>query len=312
MVKRNGCRSGFHKENGKCARDIPRANIQRRDGLAGMPPMVARVGGKTKLKKKLVAHVPDHKTYVEPFMGGGTLYWQLPLAEDKTVINDMDPALVKFYRDVQKRPTSNLVGCRLPTTKKEFEAAKASARKDGTYGDACGYLKVIKRSYGAKGMIFNMPPIESRPNNQKFKSTARLTRVISNADMFQEKLNHTVIESDDFCTVMKKHDSKDAFHYLDPPYWDTHHKYGLPKVHPNDVAGCANQMKGKVLVSYDNAPEVRKAFNSGKWKKEKHDTKYEMQSSNRGMRGEKKDVTELMIRNYNPKTGESIKPRTAG
>ena len=111
---------------------------------------------------------------------------------------------------------------------------------------------------------------------------------------------------------MKKHDSKDTFHYLDPPYWDTHHKYGLPKVHPNDVAGCANQMKGKVLVSYDNVPEVRKAFNGGKWKKEKHDTKYEMQSSNRGMRGVKKDVTELMIMNYNPKTGERIKPRMAG
>ena len=71
MARRAGCRSGFHREKGRCARDISRANIQHRDGYAGMSPMIGRVGGKTKLKKKLVAHVPDHKTYVEPFIGGG-------------------------------------------------------------------------------------------------------------------------------------------------------------------------------------------------------------------------------------------------
>ena len=64
MARISGCRSGFHREKGRCVRDIPKANIQHRDGYAGMPPMVARVGGKTKLKKKLVAHVPSHKTYV--------------------------------------------------------------------------------------------------------------------------------------------------------------------------------------------------------------------------------------------------------
>ena len=239
------------------------------------------------------------------------MYWALPLADDKTVINDMDPALVKFYRDVQKRPASNLVGCRLPTTKKEFEAAKASTRKDGTYQDACGYLKVVKRSYGGReGDVFNMPPTEGQ--RKEIKSTARMTKIISNADMFQGKLGQTVIESDDFCTVMKKHDSKDTFHYLDPPYWNTKHRYGLPKVHPSDVAGCANQMKGRVLVSYDNVPEVRKAFNGSKWRKEKHDTKYDLLSGGQITRGVKKDVTELMIMNYNPKTRERIKPRMAG
>ena len=45
----------------------------------------------------------------------------------------------------------------------------------------------------------------------------------------------------------------------------------------------------------------------------KVDTKYEMQSANRHQRGEKKDITELLIMNYNPKTGERIKvPKIAG
>jgi len=136
-------------------------------------------------------------------------------------------------------------------------------------------------------------------------------RIINNADMFKEKLGKTQITNVDFCDTMTKHDGKDTFHYLDPPYWDTHERYQLEKVHPSRVAGCASKMKGKVLVSYDDRPAVKKAFKG--WKKEKHATKYEMQSANRKQRGEKKDVTEVLMMNYNPKTGERIKvPRVAG
>jgi len=302
LSRRVGCRAG-EKE------DVPEARIVRQKDLAGMPPMVARVGGKTKLKKTLREHVPPHDTYVEPFVGGGTLYWDKPLVK-KNVINDADPALAKFYKDVKTEPAANIKSCHLPTNKKEFEVAKDQRNPDGTFDDSCEYLRVVKRSYGGKGESFNMPPQENRPNAKKFKSTSRITKIKSNADMYKEKLGKTTVTNDDFCTVMKKHDSKDTFHYLDPPYWDTHHQYDLPKVNPKDVAKCASEMKGDVLVSYDNHPDVKKAFKG--WKAEKHKTKYEMQTSNEGQRGVKKDVTELMLMNYDPNTGKRIKvPRVA-
>lgn len=298
MPPKSGCKSGYHKERNKCVKNTPTATIKKHDGYAGMPPMIGRVGGKTKLKKKLVAHVPEHKTYVEPFIGGGSLYWALPLADDKTVINDLDTALAKFYNDISKGRSSSIVGCKLPMSKREFEKAKNSIKNDGTFDDPCDYLKVWKGSYGYMG-----GSLDKKENSQK-----RIISLKRNINASGEKLKKTKIYNDDFCTVMKKHDSKDTFHYLDPPYHGTSQPYGLDRIYPQDVAGCANKMKGKVLVSYDNHPEVRKAFNNGKWKKEKHDTKYELQSSNKKMRGKKKDVTELMIMNYNPKTGKRIKP----
>jgi len=308
-VKRDGCKKGYVKVRGRC-RKLPESRIVRREKLAGMPPMVARVGGKTKLKKTLRSHVPDHDVYVEPFMGGGTLFWDKALVR-KNVINDKDPALAKFYMDVKAGSPNNIIACRLPTSVKEFESAKDMIKPDGTFRDPCDYLRVIKRSYGGRGKIFNMPTLEARENTKKYPTTARMHRLISNADMYKEKLSKTQVTNDDFCSVMKRHDSKDTFHYLDPPYWDTHEKYNLEKIHPLDVAGCASEMKGKVLVSYDNSPEVRKAFRG--WKTEKHDTKYEMQSSNKKARGEKKNVTEVLMMNYKPKTGERIKvPLVAG
>lgn len=230
------------------------------------------------------------------------------------MINDADPALAKFYIDVKTKSTTNIVGCRLPASKKEFVEAKKQRRPDGAFKDPCDYLRVIKRSYGCRGHIFNMPPKyrnRGRIKRSSYPTTSRIHKLITNADMYKEKLSKTTIMNTDFCDAMTKYDSKDTFHYLDPPYWDTHERYGQDKVHPSSVVACASKMKGLVLVSYDNHPQVRKAFKG--WKTEKHKTKYEMQSANRDARGEKKDVVEVLMMNYNPKTGERIKvPRVAG
>jgi len=307
-LKRDGCKVGYAKVNNRCIK-IPESRIVRKKDLAGMPPMVARVGGKTKLKKTLRGYVPEHNVYVEPFVGGGTLYWDKPLAQ-KNIINDMDPALIKFYKDVKNGKTKDIKACRLPTTKKEFEQAKQQRQRDGTYKDPCDYLRVIKRSYGGRGNIFNMPPQESRPNANKYKSTARIHRMIHNADMYHDKLKKTSVSRRDFCDAMKKHDSRDTFHYLDPPYWDTNEKYNQKKIHPQNVVACASKMKGKVLVSYDDVGEVKKAFRG--WKKKRVKTKYEMQSSG-SLAGVKKDKTELLIMNYDPRSGKRLKiPRVAG
>ena len=36
-----------------------------------LPPALCWVGGKTKLKNRIIEQIPEHKTYVEPFVGGG-------------------------------------------------------------------------------------------------------------------------------------------------------------------------------------------------------------------------------------------------
>lgn len=239
--------------------------------------------------------------------GGGTLYWAKSLAPNGNHINDLDPALAKFYNDVKRGDSSNISNCWLPSTKKDFEKAKSKRLSDNTFKDGCSYIRVIKRSYGGRGRIFNMPPCRdsARAKTKDFKDNARMYTVKKDIELYQAKLKKTKVTNKDFCDVMKDHDSIDTFHYLDPPYWETQKRYNLPKVHPNDIVGCSSRMKGNVLITYDNNPEVRKAFRG--WRVEKVATKYELQSSNPNARGVKKDVTELLIMNYNPKTGQRIK-----
>jgi len=293
MAKRSGCSVGQIRINGRCVDK----------NLPNLSPMIGRVGGKKRLKKTLVVHVPSHDVYVEPFVGGGTLYWAKPLV-DKNVINDADPALAKFYKDVKNKPSSDISGCKIPITKNQFNSMNGRKKSDGTFNNPCDYLGVIKQSYGQNGMSFS-PNHFTYPEKSKIPiSKQQISEISKNMELYKTKLSKTHISNKDFCDVIKQHDSKDTFHYLDPPYHGTSQSYGLPRVHIEEVVGCASKMKGKVLVSYDNHPEVKKAFKG--WKVEKVETKYRMQSSTIKMRGKDKDVTELLIMNYNPKTGKRI------
>ena len=41
--------------------------------------------------------IPEHKIYVEPFIGGGALFWKKP-PSDFEVLNDLNDQLITFYR----------------------------------------------------------------------------------------------------------------------------------------------------------------------------------------------------------------------
>lgn len=59
-------------------------------------PFLRWAGGKTKLLPELLARVPaTFKTYHEPFLGGGALFFALPTT--KAVLSDLNPTLVRTY-----------------------------------------------------------------------------------------------------------------------------------------------------------------------------------------------------------------------
>jgi DNA adenine methylase len=63
-------------------------------------PFVKWLGGKTKLLPQLAALQPeDYKSYYEPFIGGGALFFSLE--PHHAVINDLNPHLINLYTQVR-------------------------------------------------------------------------------------------------------------------------------------------------------------------------------------------------------------------
>ena len=64
---------------------------QKLKGLFG------RTGGKSKLKDKIRRMMPPHTTYIEPFVGGGSVFFSAPADPNrKEIINDKDRDIINI------------------------------------------------------------------------------------------------------------------------------------------------------------------------------------------------------------------------
>src|SRR5712691_2982657 len=64
---------------------------------------LAYIGGKRRIAKQLVALIPNHITYVEPFAGGAQVFFHKPRSKVE-VLNDLDSEIVNFLRICQRHP----------------------------------------------------------------------------------------------------------------------------------------------------------------------------------------------------------------
>ena len=63
---------------------------------------ISYYGGKQNMLKHILTLVPEHKIYIEPFFGGGSLFWAKEPAKCE-VINDVNMNLVNFYQVLKNK-----------------------------------------------------------------------------------------------------------------------------------------------------------------------------------------------------------------
>lgn len=66
-----------------------------------MNPLIKWPGGKAKEIGTIMPYIPDYDRYIEPFFGGGALFFGLQ--PEKAVINDISAPLIQYYRLIKKQ-----------------------------------------------------------------------------------------------------------------------------------------------------------------------------------------------------------------
>lgn len=61
-----------------------------------MKTPITYYGGKQKLLPTILPLFPSHRTYTEPFIGGGAVFWAKDRSEVE-VINDINQEIINFY-----------------------------------------------------------------------------------------------------------------------------------------------------------------------------------------------------------------------
>jgi len=232
-------------------------------------PLIPYFGGKQRVADKIISQFPEHKIYVEPFVGGGSIYWKNTIPE-KFVINDLDKDIYKLYKYAKYNPSS-IKKCNLNDIDKE----KWKKLKKKKSKSPCDVIKLYK--HGFSGSLTGYAK-----KNRKFNNPL--------TEEHTKKLRKTLINNKDFRNVALEYDKKGVVQYWDPPYVEGGKNYATKGVTPEEVCNIAKKIKkAKVFISYDNNKRVKKACKGLKFKKIK------VPYSAGNFRGEK---TELLITNF--------------
>ncbi|MBG6248249.1 MULTISPECIES: DNA adenine methylase [Symbiopectobacterium] len=219
-------------------------------------PIVPWIGGKRRLAKHILPLFPAHTCYVEPFCGAAALYF-LKHPSKAEVINDINGELVNLYRVVKHH---------LEEFVRQFKWALVSrqiykwlqAVPEETLTDiqrAARFYYLQKQAFGGKveeptfGTATTAPP--------RFN----LLRIEEELSMAHLRLSRTVIEHLNWVTCIQRYDRPHMLFYCDPPYWGTEgYGVGFGLENYDRMVQLAREIKGKMIISVNDIPEMRQAF----------------------------------------------------
>lgn len=219
-------------------------------------PIIPWIGGKRKLAEHILPLFPEHINYVEPFCGAAAIFF-IKEPSKVEIINDVNGDLVNLYRVVKHH---------LEELYKQFKWALASRENWQHLKEtpphvltdiqrAARFLYLQKQAFGGKveGQTFGTSAT-SRPRFNIFT----LEQDLADAHY---RLASATIENLDWAKIIEKYDRPDALFYCDPPYWQTE-GYGVPFGFDQyeRMAELAKTIKGKLIISINDHPDIREVF----------------------------------------------------
>lgn len=283
-----------------------------------MNPMIKYRGGKSKEISHFISNMPsDYNRYIEPFLGGGALYFYLE--PEKAIINDVNTKLYAFYQEMKisypiARMQLDEIQKIYEENQKIYEALKKNHpdermenkneafyyrmrdmfnhKIDLEYLEAVIYFYINKTAYS--GMIrynsngdFNVPFGRYKNLN---------TKLITNKHY--ELLQRTEIYNKDYSEIFSMAQSDD-FIFLDPPYdcvfsdyGNENYKDGFGEDEHRRLANDFINLPCKALLVIGKTPLTEELY--GKNIIEEYDKSYAVNIRNRF----KADAKHIIVTNY--------------
>lgn len=216
--------------------------------------------GKRHLAKRIVAAIPRHRVYVEPFAGGAQVFWAKEPSEVE-VLADRDPDIAFAFRFVKG------------LTPKKLERLK----RKSWVGDAERFRKLyeskpedeVDRFYRFAYLAhfsFN----KLRRGTMPDKHAGVEARFIERLEKLAPRLKDVVVRCADYEDVVDEFDARDTFFFLDPPYPGYEAEVGHDDWDERRFAKVLRRIDGRFLVTYgtrsDGAAELFKGFYVERWR----------------------------------------------
>lgn len=182
-------------------------------------PVLRYHGGKWRLAPWVIAHLPAHRVYVEPFAGAASVLMQ-KRRSDVEVINDLDGEVVNLFRVLRDPEHAAILEKLLrltPFAREEFYAAYEVSVEPIERA-----RRLVARSFMGWGSGGCNPHRRVSFRNDAAKGGARPARDWHNYPEYlagmSKRLQGVCIESRPAIEVIREIDEADCCFYVDPPY----------------------------------------------------------------------------------------------
>lgn len=249
-----------------------------------LKPPINRMGGKSRLRKRIINMLPEHICYVEPFFGAGWVYFGKEKSKVE-VINDVDKELINLFRMLKEHPEEVERVLKYEIISRDsFEAYKKMNVDHMTeIQRAVRYLYIINNSFASKGVSFGYGALKE-PSKKIFNQDLKELR---------DRLMNTYVENKSAFDVIERYDRPGTLFFCDPPYLDTTgygEKFGLEDhIRLRDVL---SNIQGKFILTINDHERIRELYKD--FNIEDVEVMYSVSRSKEARTG----YGELIIRNY--------------
>lgn len=256
-------------------------------------PIIKWSGGKKDEIKKFIDYIPkSYDTYLEPFIGGGAVYFHLN--PKNAVINDVHTELIDFYKSIKDGDSDKIYNFMKEHPNEENVYYKVRSYKPSNQLENAQRFYYLRKTcfrgmlrYNNKGE-FNIP--YGRYKNYNFED-------IKNKE-YEKLLQNTEVLHKDFKYIFENYNSDRNFMFLDPPYDSEFTDYGycsFGKEEHEQLAKCFKETNIKCLMIIGKTEFISELYDG--YIVDEYDKNYRFKLHS-GRVGDEINTKHLIIMNY--------------
>lgn len=259
-----------------------------------LKPMVKWSGGKGDEIDKFIQYIPtDYDTYLEPFVGGGAVYFNL--CPNKSVITDVHTELIDFYKAIKNNKSIDIYN--FMNNHPNDETTYYDVRNNMEIND---YLDNAKRFFYQRKTCYRgmLRYNSSGKFNIPFGRYKTFNYEVLNDTRYENVLKNTIVECKDFSYIFENFNNSDNFMFLDPPYDSEFTNYGycsFGKEEHKKLAEYFKNTKIRCLMIIGKTPFITELYND--YIVDEYDKKYRFKLHSNRI-GNEINTKHLIIKNY--------------
>lgn len=251
--------------------------------MVAITPAFSWLGGKNRIRDRIVPYTVGAALYVEPFAGALNVLLARPNkgshpARGMEVVNDRDERIVNFYRVLQDDLLRDRLMQKLkytPYARAEFARALEVLRSPDSGSVDRAWAFFVTQNQGISGNGCNASNENNWGVSKERDTAARFRWHVQELDALAERLSGVIIENRDALQLLSTWDAPHAVFYCDPPYVPETRKMDHRSRYREEMSmedhhaliGALLRLKGQAIVSGYRNDAVHGPLEAAGWQR---------------------------------------------